>query len=107
MAHIFDNGIMEWMKTYVQCAKISSIRARSKEMKHFISIWGPLPLKKITKQMYQKRIIELSKKYSKNYLSDIHACGRMIFNLEINLGLIKLNPTENIQLPKYHAKVED
>lgn len=42
-----------------------------------------------------------------NYLSGIPACGRMIFNHEVDLGLIKLNPTENIQLPKYQAMVEE
>jgi integrase len=103
----FEAFTKEWINAYAQSAKISSVRARSKEMKHFISIWGPLPLKKITKQMYQRRIIELSKKYSKNYLSGIHACGRMIFNHAVDLELIKLNPTENIQLPKYQAKVEE
>ncbi|WP_285769124.1 site-specific integrase [Peribacillus sp. SI8-4] len=103
----FEVFTQDWIMTYAQSAKISSVRARSKEMKHFISIWGSLPVKKITKQMYQKRIIELSKKYSKNYLSGIHACGRMIFNHAVELGLIKLNPTENTHLPKYQVKVEE
>lgn len=31
----------------------------------------------------------------------------MIFNHAIQMELIKLNPTENIQLPKYQAKVEE
>ncbi|WP_342503086.1 site-specific integrase [Bacillus sp. FSL K6-1000] len=76
-------------------------------MKHFVSVWGPYPLKKITRQIYHRRLIELSEKYSRNYLSGIHACGRMIFNHAVAMGLIKINPTENIQLPKYQAKVEE
>jgi integrase len=103
----FEAFTSEWIKYYSQSAKISSVRARSKEMKHFISVWGPYPLKKITKRIYQKRIVELSEKYSRNYMTGIHACGRMIFNHAVELGLIKLNPTENIQLPKYQAKVEE
>ena len=85
-------------------AKISSVRARTKEMKHFISVWGPYPLKKISKQIYQRRIVELSKKYSRNYITRIHACGRMIFNHAVEMGLIKLNPTENTHLPKISSK---
>lgn len=103
----FESFSHDWIKLYSQNAKISSVRARSKEMKHFISVWGPYPLKKINKQIYQKRIVELSEKYSRNYVSGIHACGRMIFNHAVEMGLIKLNPTENIHLPKHQAKVEE
>ncbi|WP_394186853.1 tyrosine-type recombinase/integrase [Metabacillus halosaccharovorans] len=103
----FEAFAQEWIKIYAQNAKISSVRARSKEMKHFISVWGPYQLKKISKQIYQKRIVELSEKYSRNYVSGIHACGRMIFNHAVELGLIKINPTENIQLPKHQIKVEE
>ena len=103
----FKAFTQEWIKVYAQNAKISSVRARSKEMNHFISVWGNFQLKKITKRIYQKRILELSEKYSQNYMSGIHACGRMIFNHAIELGLIKLNPTENVRLPKYQAKIEE
>jgi integrase len=51
--------------------------------------------------------VKLSEKYSRNYVSGIHACGRMIFNHAVELGLIKINPTENIQLPKHQVKVEE
>ncbi|UZJ78749.1 tyrosine-type recombinase/integrase [Fictibacillus sp. KU28468] len=103
----FDSFAQDWIKVYAQNAKISSVRARSKEMKHFIKVWGPYPLKKISKQIYQRRIVELSEKYSRNYVSGIHACGRMIFNHAVELGLIKINPTENTQLPKYQVRVEE
>lgn len=103
----FEAFTGDWINAYAQNAKISSVRARNKEMKHFISVWGPYPLKKITKQMYQKKILELSQKYSRNYLVGIHACGRMIFNYAVELDLIKTNPTESVQLPKYQPKIED
>lgn len=103
----FESFAQEWIKVYAQNAKVSSVRARNKEMKHFISVWGHLPLKKISKHIYQKRILELSEKYSRNYLSGIHACGRMIFNHAVELELIKHNPTENIQLPKPQVNIED
>ncbi|WP_066057299.1 site-specific integrase [Robertmurraya korlensis] len=103
----FEAFARQWIENYALNAKISSVRARSKEMNLFISEWGPYPLKKISKQVYHRRIIELSEKYSRNYVSGIHACGRMIFSHATELGLIKINPTENIRLPKYIAKVEE
>jgi integrase len=103
----FESFTEDWIKAYSQNAKISSVRARSKEMKHFINVWGSLPIKKISKLMYQNRLMELNEKYSPNYVSGIHACGRMIFNHAKNLGLIKINPTESFQLPKRQAKIED
>ncbi|WP_338779560.1 hypothetical protein [Metabacillus sp. FJAT-52054] len=103
----FETFADDWIKIYAKIAKVSSVRARSKEMKYFISAWGPYPLAKVTKQLYQKRLHELSEKYSRNYLSGIHACGRMIFNHATELGLIKLNPTENVLLPKRQLKIED
>ncbi|MCY9002865.1 Arm DNA-binding domain-containing protein [Peribacillus frigoritolerans] len=57
----FESFAQDWIKTYAQNANISSVKARSKEMKHFISVWGPYALKKINKRIYQKPIIEISK----------------------------------------------
>jgi integrase len=103
----FETFAHDWLKSYGPKVKVSSVRARGKEMKHFISVWGPYPIKSITKKMYQDRINELAATYSPNYMSGIHACGRMIFRHALELGLIKINPTENIHLPKRQTKVED
>ena len=43
----FETFTNDWIKVYAQNAKISSVRARSKEMKHFISVWGPINLKRL------------------------------------------------------------
>lgn len=53
--------------------KISTVRAREKEMKKFIAVWGPYPITKITKKMYENRMLELNDKYSYNYVGGIHA----------------------------------
>lgn len=34
----FEMFAQDWIKVYSQNAKVSSVRARSKEMKHFISV---------------------------------------------------------------------
>ncbi|MFK2827197.1 site-specific integrase [Bacillus sp. B190/17] len=104
----FAQFAKDWLKTYSRSGvKVSSVRAREKEMKHFISVWGPYPISKITKKMYQKRIIDLSEQYSHNYLDGIHACGRMVFRQALELGLLKVNPTENFKLPKKQQTVEE
>lgn len=104
----FEQFANDWLKTYSRSGvKVSSVRAREKEMKHFINVWGPYPISKITKKMYQDRIFDLSEKYSINYMDGIHACGRMIFRNAVELGLTKINPTENFKLPKKQKTVEE
>jgi integrase len=104
----FENFAHDWLKSYSKSGvKISSVRAREKEMKHFISVWGPYPISKISKKMYEDRLLELNKKYSHNYLDGIHACGRMIFRKAFTQGLIKINPTEDFQMPKKQQTVEE
>jgi integrase len=97
----------EWLETYKKSAKVSSQRAREKELKHFISVWGLCPIKDITKRMYVKRIYELFDKYSHNYASGIHACGRMLFQYALEFGIIKQNPTEKVRLPKRQQTIEE
>lgn len=103
----FEKFAWDWLKVYGRQVKISSVRAREKEMKHFINVWGPYPISRITKKMYVDHLVKLSEKYSHNYMSGIHACGRMIFRHAMDMGLMKANPTENVQLPKRQEKVED
>lgn len=104
----FQDTAQKWLKTYSRSGvKVSSVRAREKEMKHFISAWGPYPISKITPDMYQDRMYELNDQYSYNYTSNIHACGRMIFRYAVKQGLIKINPTEGFQMPKKQLTVEE
>ncbi|WP_318264019.1 Arm DNA-binding domain-containing protein [Peribacillus simplex] len=61
----FEQFAQDWFKTYSRSGvKISSVRARKKEMKHFTSVWGPYPISRITKKMYEERILDLNEKYS-------------------------------------------
>lgn len=104
----FEAFAKDWLKTYSRSGvKVSSVRARDKEMQHFIKVWGPYPISKITKKMYQERILDLFEKYSQNYMDGIHACGRMLFRQAVELGLMKINPTENFRLPKKQQTVEE
>jgi integrase len=104
----FEQFTQDWLKTYSRSGvKISSVRAREKEMKHFTSVWGPYPISRITKKMYEERILELNEKYSQNYMDGIHACGRMIFRKALTQGLIRNNPTEDFKMPKKQQSIEE
>ncbi|PEF41259.1 site-specific integrase [Bacillus sp. AFS094228] len=104
----FEQFAQDWLKTYSRSGvKISSVRAREKEMKHFTSVWGPYPISRITKKMYEERILDLNEKYSQNYIDGIHACGRMIFRKALTQGLIKINPTVDFKMPKKQQSVEE
>ena len=66
-----------------------------------------LPLKKITKHMYQSRIDTLSQGYSHNYIDSIHTTGNMIFKHAIRQDLLRLNPTIGFVMPKKQITVQD
>ena len=107
-SEMFEDVAQKWLKEYSRSGvKISSVRAREKEMKRFTSVWGPYPISKITADMYQDLLYELNEKYSYNYLSGIHACGRMIFRFATKKGYIKVNPTLDFQMPKKQQTVEE
>jgi integrase len=104
----FEVFANDWLKIYSRSGvKVSSVRAREKEMKHFISVWGPYPIIRISKKMYEERILELNEQYSHNYIDGINTCGRMIFRKAVDQGLIKTNPSEGFQLPKKQKTVEE
>ncbi|MFE0504971.1 site-specific integrase [Peribacillus butanolivorans] len=103
----FETFANEWLEYYGTQVKVSSVRARRIAMKHLVSTWGHLPLRKITKHMYQSRINELNKEFSHNYIDSIHTTGNMIFKHAIRQDLIKTNPTYGFVMPKKHVTVED
>nr|WP_290370150.1 site-specific integrase [Peribacillus sp. Bi134] len=103
----FETFANEWLEYYGTQVKVSSVRARRIAMKHLVSSWGHLPLRKITKHMYQSRINNLSKGFSQNYIDSIHTTGNMIFKHAIRQDLIKTNPTYGFVMPKKHVTVED
>jgi integrase len=103
----FEDYANEWVDYYATQVKVSGVRARKIAMKHLVSIWGALPLKKIIKYMYQSRIDTLSQGYSHNYIDSIHTTGNMIFKYAIRQDLLRSNPTDGFVMPKKQVTVED
>ncbi|PPA68440.1 site-specific integrase [Jeotgalibacillus proteolyticus] len=103
----FEDFALQWVDYYATQVKVSSVRARRIAMKHLVSAWANIPLKKISKHMYQSRINELSLQFSHNYIDSIHTTGNMIFKHAIRKDLLKVNPTEGFVMPKKQVTVED
>lgn len=103
----FEQFANDWLKTYSRSVKVSTLRTKTIQLKHLINVWGPYPIYKITKKMYEDRIYELSEQFSPDYLSGIHAVGRMVFRKAVTQGIIKTNPTEDFQMPKQQQTIEE
>jgi len=97
----------KWIDYYATQVKISSVRARKIAMKHLIDELGSIPLKRITKPMYQSHINKLSKRFSPNYIDSIHTTGNLIFTHAIRLDLLQTSPTAGFVKPKNHKSIEE
>ena len=95
----FEKFAEYWMINYEKSVKVSTVRARNKELKYLMSKFRYLNLKDITKKMYQDRITELKGHLSYNTVNGIHTTGRMIFSKAIELDVIKKDPTLYAKIP--------
>ncbi len=103
----FDNLSKEWEKHYSVDAKISSVRARRKALKHAINEFGDKAIQSITKHEYQSFIDKISGKFSVNYVSSIHTSSNMVFEYAQSVNLIKDIPSDKIKLPRKKKTIED
>lgn len=97
----------KWLESYSTQAKVSSVRARTKESNVLLKQWTNTPIKSISKSVYREYLNELSKMYSQNYMDGIHTTGRMIFKFAVESEWLQQNPTENYSLPKQQATIEE
>lgn len=66
-----------------------------------------IPLRKITKHMYQSYINQLNENFSHNYIDSIHIIGNLIFTHAVRLALLQSSPTLGFIMPKKQITVED
>ncbi|KJR49184.1 Phage integrase [Desulfosporosinus sp. I2] len=65
-------------------------------------------VKAITRKMYQNALNRLKKEgLAENTLEGIHCTGRMIFKKAVELGYIKVDPTQYAIIPKTQKTVEE
>ncbi|WP_130068203.1 tyrosine-type recombinase/integrase [Bacillus albus] len=104
---LFQDFAKEWLELYSETVKISSIRAREKQMNVLIKFLGNRKMKEIGRKEYQRMLNDLNKIYAFNTMDGIHTCGRIIFKKAIELEVIKNNPLEFVVLPKKQQTVEE
>lgn len=105
---LFKDFCKEWLSMYAKSAKVSSVRAREKQLDRLIDYFAQSKIKNITKLMYQNSLNDLHEKgYAHNTLDGIHTSGRMVFKKAIELNMIKQNPTIGITLPRKMETVEE
>ncbi|WHX25139.1 site-specific integrase [Virgibacillus halodenitrificans] len=111
--HIFESNITfgelteEWFEHYTTQVKISSVRARRYAIKHLEYVWKNVPIKKITKHMYQTELDKLNKKFSRNYIESIHTTANMIFKFALRKDLLSSSPANSFVMPKKQVTVKD
>lgn len=99
----------EWFEMYKSSGnrKESTIYTRDQQVRKIKGYFKEVKLKDVTPIMYQKFLIEMSKEYSDNSLSNLHAVARMIFKKALEIKYIKDDPTQFAELPKEKKTVKD
>lgn len=107
----FEAFSESWINYYAKVGgvKISTVRARNNEVLILKRFFKAIPIKNITKKMYQDAIIEMKTnlELADNTISGVHGCARMIFKRALEQDLIKVDPTQFAKLPKTETTVED
>jgi integrase len=104
----FQEFTLEWIKTYRETAKISSVRNRQQNLDHLNRFFGNKKIKDITRKQYQAMLTSLHNKgYAFNTLDGIHATGRMVFRKAVEFNIIKDSPSDFAKIPRKVETVED
>jgi hypothetical protein len=97
----------EWITAYSLSRKESSVRNRKQSAKHLLSVWGGIPINKITKPNYRRYMNSLATNYMYNTRDGIHITGKMIFDYAVDMEYLKKNPTENYKVPNINEYIEE
>lgn len=83
----FGDFAAEWLEAYKTLVKISTVRIREHQLLNLKRFFDKIPLQQIGKKQYQDALLALSKDFSPNTISGIHATARMIFRRAKNMIL--------------------
>ena len=107
---IFEVYAAQWLIDYSNDPEIKepSTRTRRTQIRRLNKYLAKLKMKNITHKVYKNVINEMvDKGYTANTISGTHAAARLIFGKAKKEGSIKIDPTENIVLPKKKISVEE
>lgn len=114
--HVTESGILfkdfasEWLTLYKNTGrvKVTTIDIRKYGVSKLLTFFAHLKLKKITRNIYQEALNELhASGYTYGTLIAINSTGRILFKKAVELGHIKVNPTEYAVLPRAQKTVEE
>lgn len=106
----FDEFCEKWMEIYeASGVKNGSIRTRKTRMNKLKKYFGALKLSGITRSMYQDMLLALrnEENLANETIISTHATGKLIFRSAVELGLIKIDPTQYAKVPRVRKTVED
>jgi len=120
----FEEFAKEWMDYYKNSGKRQrkdgTIRIRIHELAHLNKYFAKLKLKNITLKQYQNALIDLKEHgkgkdkkgndkggLSRQTLEGIHVTARMIFKRALEVGELKIDPTQYAYLPRDETKSID
>lgn len=106
----FETFSKSWIEYYAQIGevKISTVRARNNEILIWLRYFNAVPIKNITKKMYQDALFDMKRSgLANNTISGVHGVGRMIFKRAMEQDLIVTDPTQYARLPRTAVTVED
>ena len=107
---LFKDFTEEWLELYQGTGrvKVSTVRVRKHEYKRLMTYFAHHKVKTITRKMYQGALNKLKADgLAKNTLEGIHCTGRMIFKKAVELGYIKVDPTQYAIIPKTQQTVDE
>lgn len=92
-----------WIVYYEQVGsvKISTVRERKNEVTILKKFFKTIPLRSVTKKMYQDAIIDMKTtlELADNTISGVHGCARMIFKRALEQDLITTDPIQFAKFP--------
>jgi integrase len=106
----FKDFTAEWMMLYQGTGrvKISTVRVRKHESDRLKPFFSLNKIKTITRKMYQGALSDLAREgLSYGTITGIHCTGRMIFKKAVELGYIKVDPTQYAIIPKTQKTVDE
>lgn len=107
----FGDFTESWMNYYsnLGTVKISTIKHRKYEITVWLRFFKAIPIRKITKQMYQDALFRMKNELNlgDGTIVGIHGCARLIFKYAREIDVISADPSEFAKLPKTRKTVED
>ncbi|MHB8124703.1 MAG: site-specific integrase [Desulfitobacteriaceae bacterium] len=107
---LFKDVSEEWLTLYEGTGrvKVSTVRVRKHEVGRLLPYFSQLRVRSITRKAYQSALVDLRDQgLAEPTLEGIHCTGRMIFKKAVELGYIKVDPTQYAIIPKTQKTVEE